>query len=85
MHLANLQKIDGSVMLTVPSVFLEQLELEAGVSVELAINQGCLVVKPQSRPHYTLEELLAQCDATAELSLEERQWLNNQEVGKEVI
>lgn len=39
--------------------------------------------EPTSRQH-SLEELLAQCDATTEVSAEERAWLNSKPVGKEI-
>jgi antitoxin ChpS len=35
------------------------------------------VVQPEVRPHYTLNELLAQCDASAEPTAEDREWLDD--------
>lgn len=37
-----------------------------------------------SRPEYSLDELLTQCDASAELSTQEREWLDAPAVGNEV-
>lgn len=37
-----------------------------------------------SKPSYTLEELLSQC-ATYEFSEEDREWLNSKPVGRELI
>ena len=54
-------------MLAVPPVILDLLHLEAGASVGLAVNNGCLVVEPRRRPRYTLDELLAQCDGGTEI------------------
>ncbi|GAB4405692.1 MAG: antitoxin [Rhodoferax sp.] len=85
MHTTNLRKVGGSVMLAVPPAFLDQLHLHAGVTVGLEIDRGCLVVNPNPRPHYTLEELLAQCDANAEISPEDREWLDAPEVGGELL
>jgi hypothetical protein len=40
------------------------------------IDGGCLIVHPQPRRRYTRDELLAQCDPTAEATQEEdREWL----------
>lgn len=39
--------------------------------------------KPQNRPKYTLEELLAQCDETIEISKEEQEWLDMKPVGND--
>ena len=72
-------------MLGVPPAFLDQLHLHAGVRVGLAIDHGCLVVNPNPQPHYTLDELLAQCDATAGISAEDREWLDAPVVGGELL
>jgi len=85
MHTTNLRKVGGSVMLAVPPAFLDQLHLHAGVTVGLSIDHGCLVVNPNPRPYYTLEELLAQCDAHAEISVEDREWLGVPAVGAGVL
>lgn len=85
MHTTSLRKVGGSVMLAVPPAFLDQLHLHAGVVVGLAVNHGCLVVNPNPRPRYTLDELLAQCDATADISEEDREWLDARPVGGELL
>ena len=85
MHRTSLRKVGGSVMLSVPPAFLDQLHLSAGATVGLAIDHGCLVVNPNPRPHYTLDELLAQCDASAEISAEDRAWLDAPAVGGELL
>lgn len=85
MHTTNLRKVGGSVMLAVPPAFLDQLHLQAGATVGLAVDHGCLVVKPKARVRYSLAELLAQCDASAEISAEDRAWLDSQTVGNELL
>ncbi len=85
MHTTNLRKVGGSIMLAVPPALLDILHLAAGAKVGLAVDNGRLVVEPASRPRYTLDELLAQCDASAEVSAEERQWLDSGPVGGELL
>ena len=51
----------------------------------LAVQSGRLVVEPQQRPRYTLDELLAQCNPQARRSKEERKWLDGKPVGGELI
>jgi len=46
MHTTNLRKVGGSVMLIVPPAFLDQLQLQAGATVGVAVADGCLVVHP---------------------------------------
>jgi len=85
MHTTSLRKVGGSVMLAVPPALLDILQLGAGATVGLNIDHGCLVVNPKPRPRYTLDELLAQCDPSAEMSDEDSQWLNDPPVGHELI
>ena len=81
MHTTNLRKVGGSVMLAVPPALLDLLRLHSGAKVGLAVESGRLVVEPQKRPHYTLEELLSQCDPKAPINEEEREWLDSEAVG----
>ncbi len=85
MHTTNLRKVGGSIMLAVPPTLLDILQLGAGAKVGLAIDNGRLVVEPQTRPRYTLDELLAQCDPNTDLSTEDREWLDAPSVGNELL
>jgi antitoxin ChpS len=85
MHKTNLRKVGGSVMLAVPPALLEILRLQAGAQVGVAIESGRLVVEPQRRPRYTLNELLAQCNPKKPRTKEEREWLGGKRVGGELI
>ena len=85
MHTTNLRKVGGSVMLAVPPAFLEQLHLQAGATVGLAIDHGRLVVEPKPRPRYTLAELLAASDYSQPQTAQEREWVDAPAVGGEVL
>jgi antitoxin ChpS len=85
MHTTNLRKVGGSVMLAVPPALLDLLRLRPGAKVGIAIEGGRLVVDPQPRPRYTLNELLAECDPKARRTKEEREWLDAKPVGRELI
>ena len=85
MHTTHLRKVGGSVMLAVPPAFLDQLHLKSGAEVGMAVDNGCLVINPNPRPRYSLDELLAQCDACAEVSAEDREWLDAAPVGSELL
>jgi antitoxin ChpS len=84
-HTTKLRKVGGSVMLAVPPALLEVLDLRPGAKVGLAVQNGSLIVEPQRRVRYTLDELLAQCDPKAPRSNEEREWLNDTPTGGELI
>jgi antitoxin ChpS len=85
MHITNLRKVGGSVMLAVPPAFLDQLQLKAGASVGVAVDGGRLVVEAAPRLRYTLAELLAASDYAEPPSPEDRAWLNAPAVGKEIL
>lgn len=85
MHTTNLRKVGGSIMLAVPPALLDLLRLRPGARVGIAVESGRLVVEPQKRPRYTLEELLAQCHPKAGRTKEEREWLDDKPIGGELI
>ena len=85
MHKTNLRKVGGSVMLAVPPALLNILRLQPGSKVGIAVESGRLVVEPQQRRRYTLDELLAQCDPKARRTKKEKEWLDSKPVGGELI
>lgn len=85
MYIARLKKVGGSVMLAVPPAVLKTLGLSTDSEVGMTIENGCLIIEPQKRPRYSLDELLAQCDPHAEISEEEREWIDAPAVGKELL
>ena len=85
MYKTRLKKVGGSIMLAVPPAVLKALELSTDSEVGMTIDNGCLIIEPQKRPHYSLEELLAQCDPLAEMSEEDREWIDAPAVGKEIL
>jgi antitoxin ChpS len=84
-HKTNLRKVGGSVMLAVPPALLHVTGLRPGAEVGIAVENGRLVVEPQPRTRYTLEELLVQCKPTARRTKEDREWLAGKPVGGELI
>ncbi|MGG5835403.1 AbrB/MazE/SpoVT family DNA-binding domain-containing protein [Huaxiibacter chinensis] len=85
MYTARLKKVGGSVMLAVPPAVLKTLGLSTDSEVGMTIDNGCLVIEPQTRPRYSLDELLAQCDPHADMNDEEREWIDAPAVGREVL
>jgi antitoxin ChpS len=85
MHTTNLRRVGGSVMLAVPPAVLDMLQLRAGATVSLIVDGSRLIVEPRPRPRYTLDELLAQCDPSAELTDEDREWLDAKPAGSELL
>jgi antitoxin ChpS len=84
MHTTNLRKVGGSVMLAVPPAILDLLHLEAGTTVGLAVDGERLVIVPQPKLSYTLDELLIKCDPQPEITEEDRAWLDLGPAGREL-
>ena len=78
-------RVGGSIMLTLPPPLLDILHLRSGAKVGLSVVNGRLIVEPQRRPHYTLEELLAECEPEAPITAQEREWLDEPPKGDEHI
>jgi antitoxin ChpS len=71
-------------MLAVPRAILDLLHLDVGATVGLAVDGERLVVQAQPKPRYTMDELLAQCDPEAEITAEDRTWLDVGPSGREL-
>jgi len=84
MYSTNLRKVGGSVMLTILPNFLDLLHLRSGEAVNMVIKDNQLVIEPE-KTHYTLKELMAQCDLSQPLSTDEQQWLDDSSLGNEAI
>jgi antitoxin ChpS len=82
MDTTTLRKVGGSIMLAVPPALLDTLSLHPG---GIAVESGRLVVEPQQRPRYTLDELLVQRNPKAPRTREEQEWLDSKPVGGEPI
>lgn len=85
MYTSNLRRVGGSVMLAVPPAILEMLQIESGSAVSMAVESGRLVIEPGVRKKYSLQELLAQCDASAPTSGEDGAWMASTATGRELI
>ena len=84
-HATHLRKVGGSIMLAIPPAVLDLLELRLGAKVDIHVENGSLVIKPKLRPTYSLDELLAQCEETADLSSEDRDWIDAKPAGNELL
>ena len=85
MHITNLRKVGGSVMLAVPPAILELLQLEAGATVGISVDGGRLVVEPRPRPRYTLAELLKASDYSEPQPAEDGEWIGAPAAGRELL
>ena len=85
MHLTNLRKVGGSVMLAVPPALLDLLRLKAGAAVGVVVDGNRLIVEASPRPRYTLTELLAASDYSEPPSPDDQAWVDAPAVGGELL
>lgn len=85
MYTTKLRKVGGSVMMAVPPAILDMLHLDKDSTIGLTVDNGHIIATPSPRPQYTLAELLAQCDKTADITPEDRKWLDIEPSGNELI
>lgn len=82
---SNLRRVGGSTMFAVPAELLKLLELQAGDTVAVSVENGRLIAEPRPRPRYTLAELLAASDYTEPEPADEREWVDAEAVGREIV
>ena len=58
MYTTRLKKVGGSIMLAVPPAVLKTLELSTDSEVGMTIDNGCLIIEPRKRPHYSTASLV---------------------------
>ena len=54
-----IQKWGNSLAIRIPKAFAQEIFMDHGSIVDLAIEQGEIIIRPVSEPAYSLEELLA--------------------------
>jgi antitoxin ChpS len=84
-HRARLRKVGGSVMLAIPPALLDALDLSPDKPVGLTVKAGRLVVEPESRRRYSLDDLIAQCDPKARHAPDDREWVTGARAGRELL
>jgi antitoxin ChpS len=85
MHTVHLRTVGDSVMFAIPRQLVDAVGLTPSSRVAVSVEDGRLVVSPQTRPYYRLEDLVAACDPEAPVSEETRAWLADAPVGREAL
>ena len=85
MYPTSLNKAGKPVVNVLLTALLDLLHIKVGARVGLAVGGEQLAVKPQQRPRYTLDELLGQCDPSAEMAERDCDWLGAKLAGTELV
>lgn len=84
MH-TNIRKWGNSAGAIIPAGALAKAGISLGDTVELDVREGEIILKHTS-PKYTLDQLLkASPQGTFDISDEDREWLHDEPVGKELV
>jgi antitoxin MazE len=59
--MATIQKWGNSLAIRIPAALAAQLNVKAGMPVDITADDGTIVVRPQKRPKLRLGELLRDC------------------------
>lgn len=81
----SVRKLGNSTGIILPPGLLRSLHLSVGSTVSAEEIAGKLVLTPSTKPRYSLEELLAQCDLKAAAPVDSEAWSSMESVGKEVV
>lgn len=85
MTTVTLRNLGGSVVMTLPKKILDLVHLRTGSQVSIDVQDGKLIIEPKPKPRYKLAELMAQCDLSQPLTVEEQEWLDAPLAGHEDI
>jgi len=81
-----IRKFGNSKGTIIPAALLRQLKLDINDEVDAKVENGRIVIEPVHKVEYSLDQLLAQC-SPEKMALDEddKAWLDDAPVGKEVV
>ena len=81
-----IRKFGNSKGAIIPAALLKELNLDVNQKIDVKSENGRIIIEAVRKPEYSLVELLAQCaQESIVLDDEDKSWLNDAPVGKEVI
>jgi antitoxin ChpS len=85
MRSVTLRQSGGSIIVSLPKAFLDQLGLKADARVDIDLVDDKIVLTRRSPARIGLAARLALCNAELPSTTEERDWLDAPAVGDEVL
>jgi antitoxin component of MazEF toxin-antitoxin module len=80
------KKWGNSAAMRIPAAVMQATHLHLDEVVDVREEGGRIVIEPvRQRPRYTLEELVAKCDARKPRPREDQEWLEAPPVGREAL
>ncbi len=82
---AVIRQSGGANIISIPRTILSALNLNVGSCVNITVQDNQIILTP-AKPTLTLEELLANTPKeNLQFTDEDKQWLNQQAIGKEIL
>ncbi len=85
MRTTTLRQSGGSIIVSLPKTFVEQLGLGPNAPIDITLQGESIVIAPQKRKRIGLKARLAQCDFSEPASADDAAWLDEPSVGRERI
>jgi antitoxin ChpS len=85
MRTARLRTSGGSIIVSIPKPFLDQLGLNPDAPVEISIEDDKITICRRKRGRIGLAARLAMCDFSKPRSKDEQDWLDMPSAGRERI
>lgn len=79
----SIQKWGNSASVRLPAALLEQIGASIGTGLEVSITKEGLLLKPERRPHYSLDALLAEMPGDSLPQVAD--WENLSPLGQEAL
>ena len=85
MRTSTLRQSGGSIIVSLPKAYLDQLGLKADAPVTIDVVDGKIVIEGRNPGRIGLAARLEMCDFSRPMSAEEREWIDAPPAGDEVI
>jgi antitoxin ChpS len=85
MRSTTLRQSGGSIIVSLPKAFVDQLGLAPNAAVDISLEGDTIVLARQKRNRVGLKARLAMCDFTQPATAEDEAWSNLPSVGGEIV
>lgn len=85
MRTSTLRQSGGSIIVSLPKAFLDQLGLKADTPVDIEVVDDKIVITRRSPGRIGLAARMAMCDFDLAVTPDEREWIDGSAVGGELI
>ncbi len=83
---AEVKKWGNSPVIRIPKAVMQQCNLEVSSPINMEVKDNKLIIELDSSAEYSMDQLLQQCSPDKmELDKDDKDWINENPVGKELL